>query len=183
MRSVASRSPPASDSDTTPRESSKEFAYKRKKFTYEMLRILIDYCCCCHFTTSATAQLKSSKVSCPTFEVDLLNGRVNGLKPDRTTNEITGKFPCYTSMTEENASSKCGGMIEYKDKGLTFFTGRNYVEIGPGFKGKMSNNDAGHKKRQPVQKSWVRLRSKMLNGTPTRPVTAASCCIMERTIK
>jgi hypothetical protein len=99
-----------------------------------------------HLTTTATAQLKSSKVSCPAFEVDLLNGRVNGLKPDRTTNEITGKFPCYTSMTEENASSKCGGMIEYKDKGLTFFTGRNYVEIGPGFKGKMSTTMLGTKR-------------------------------------
>lgn len=99
-----------------------------------------------HLTTIATAQLKSTKVNCPAFEVDLLNGRVNGLKPDRTTNEITGKFPCYTSMTEENASSKCGGMIEYKDRGLTFFTGRNYVEIGSGFKGKMTTTMLGTKR-------------------------------------
>lgn len=89
------------------------------------------------FISSANAQLKG-KTLCPAFEVDVLNGRVNGLKPDRTTNEITGKFPCYTTMTEENASSKCGGMIVYKDKDITFFTGKNYVEIGPAFKGKMS---------------------------------------------
>jgi hypothetical protein len=78
--------------------------------------------------------------------VDILNGRVNGLKPDRTTNEITGKFPCYTTKTEENASSQCGGMIEYKDKGITFFTGRNYVEIGLAFKGKMSITVLGTKR-------------------------------------
>ncbi|WP_127130420.1 hypothetical protein [Pseudoflavitalea rhizosphaerae] len=95
---------------------------------------------------TAFAQLKSSKVSCPAFEVDILNGRVNGLKPDRTTNEITGKFPCYTSKAEENSSSKCGGMIVYKDKDLTFFTGRNYVEIGPAFKGKMSIKMLGTKR-------------------------------------
>ena len=97
-------------------------------------------------TTTAFAQLKSSKVSCPAFEVDILHGKVSGLKPDRTTNEITGKFPCYTSKTEENSSSKCGGMIEYKDKGITFYTGRNYVEIGPAFKGKMSIKMLGTKR-------------------------------------
>ncbi|QEC42556.1 hypothetical protein [Pseudobacter ginsenosidimutans] len=97
-------------------------------------------------TTTAFAQLKSSKVSCPAFEVDILNGKVSGLKPDRTSNEITGKFPCYTSKTDENSSSKCGGMIVYKDKDITFFTGRNYVEIGPAFKGKMSITMLGTKR-------------------------------------
>ncbi|MGN6418071.1 MAG: hypothetical protein ACTHMC_11305 [Pseudobacter sp.] len=99
---------------------------------YAFLLIIISF----SFITTANAQLKG-KTTCPAFEVDILNGKVNGLKPDRTTNEITGKFPCYTTMTEENSSSKCGGMIVYKDKDITFFTGRNYVEIGPAFKGKM----------------------------------------------
>lgn len=97
-------------------------------------------------TTTASAQLKTTKVNCPAFEVDILNGRVSGLKPDRTTNEITGKFPCYTSKTDENSSSKCGGMVVYKDKDITFFTGRNYVEIGPAFKGKMSIKLLGTKR-------------------------------------
>ncbi|MBO9635188.1 MAG: hypothetical protein J7578_18905, partial [Chitinophagaceae bacterium] len=97
-------------------------------------------------TTTASAQLKTTKVNCPAIEVDVLNGRVNGLKPDRTTNEITGKLPCFTTKTEESPSSKCGGMVVYKDKDITFYTGRNYVEIGPAFKGKMSISLLGTKR-------------------------------------
>lgn len=109
---------------------------------YAFASIIISFA----LTTTASAQLKTTKVNCPAFEVDILNGRVSGLKPDRTTNEITGKFPCYTSKTDENSSSKCGGMVVYKDKDITFFTGRNYVEIGPAFKGKMSIKLLGTKR-------------------------------------
>ena len=91
------------------------------------------------------AQLKVT-ATCPPVEVDLLDGKVNGLKPDRTANEITGKLPCFTSKEEENSSSKCGGLISYKDKDIYFYTGRNYVEIGPKFKGKMSVPVLGSKR-------------------------------------
>lgn len=101
---------------------------------YAFVLIIISFA----LATTVSAQLKSGKVNCPAFDVDILNGRVNGLRPDRTNNEITGKFPCYTTATEETSSSKCGGVIEYKDKDIKFFTGRNYVEIGSTFKGKMS---------------------------------------------
>jgi hypothetical protein len=86
-------------------------------------------------TSVSIAQLKA-KATCPAFEVDILDGKVNGLKPNVVAGEIKGKFPCFTSVT--NDSAKCGEAIYYKDKGITFYTGRDYVEITEGFKGKLS---------------------------------------------
>jgi hypothetical protein len=84
---------------------------------------------------SANGQLKVKAV-CPSYDVDILDGKVNGVHPDFTAAQIKSRLPCFTG--EEPETSKCGGAIYYKDKGLTFFTSRNYVEIGPDFKGKLS---------------------------------------------
>ena len=84
---------------------------------------------------SATAQLKTKPI-CSDFVVDVLDGKVNGVHPDFNAALIKTRLPCFT--TEEPASSKCGGAIYYKDKDVTFFTGKEYVEIGPKFKGKLS---------------------------------------------
>ena len=84
---------------------------------------------------SANAQLKV-KASCDAFSVDILNGKVNGVRPDFTGGQIKAKFPCFTN--DEPATSKCGEVIYYKDRDLKFFPGRQYVEIGPAFKGQLS---------------------------------------------
>lgn len=76
------------------------------------------------------------KSTCNTFVVDILNGKVNGVRPDFTTGQIKAKLPCFTS--EDPETSKCGGVIYYKDRDIKFFTGRDYVEIGPAFKGQLS---------------------------------------------
>jgi hypothetical protein len=87
---------------------------------------------------AAQSQLKTTAV-CPTVVIDILDGKINSdLFANSTINEIKGKLPCYTSMEEENASSKCGGGVFYKDKDIYFYTGRDYVEIGEKFKGKLS---------------------------------------------
>lgn len=83
------------------------------------------------------AQLKA-KGKCPAFEVDIMAGRVNGMKPDVTNGEIKGKFPCATSSEDETAGSKCGGTVFYKDRDIYFYTGRDYVEIKEKFQGKLS---------------------------------------------
>jgi len=83
----------------------------------------------------AFAQLKV-KANCNAFSVDLLNGKVNDVRPDFTGAQIKSKFPCFTS--EDAETTKCGGVIYYKDRDLKFFTGRDYVEIGPAFKGQLS---------------------------------------------
>jgi len=85
----------------------------------------------------ANAQLKV-KVTCPPFEVDILDGKVNGLKPNARFIEIKEKFPCATTIDEEGSAAKCGAAIYFKDKDLSFFTDRDYIEIGEKFKGKLS---------------------------------------------
>ncbi|MHA4808335.1 hypothetical protein ACX0G9_09505 [Flavitalea flava] len=83
------------------------------------------------------AQLKP-KVKCPDFTVDILNGTVNGLKPNRTLNEVKTEFPCSTSVEEEGTNAKCGAGVFYKDKDIFFYIKRSYIQIGPKFQGKLS---------------------------------------------
>jgi hypothetical protein len=85
----------------------------------------------------AMAQL-TAKTSCPVFEVDILDGKVNGLKATVANDQVKSKFPCFTSAAEEKDSAKCGTNVFFKDRDLYFYTQRDYVEIGPKFKGKLS---------------------------------------------
>lgn len=85
----------------------------------------------------AMGQLKVT-AKCDAFVVDVLNGRVNGLTPKATVNDIKDKFPCFTSFEDESQTAKCGGGVYFKDKDLSFYTDRDYIEIGPKFKGKLS---------------------------------------------
>ncbi len=87
--------------------------------------------------TGVNAQLKTTTI-CPALSVDLLDGKVNDLKITDNNTQIKAKLPCFTSEAVEAASSKCGGGVFYKDRDIFFYTGRDYVEIGPKFKGKLS---------------------------------------------
>ena len=86
---------------------------------------------------TAKAQLKTTTL-CPPIYIEILDGKVNGVEPDFTQGQIKQALPCFTSEEAESSSSKCGGGIFYKDKDVYFYTGRDYVEIGPRFKGKLS---------------------------------------------
>jgi hypothetical protein len=88
-------------------------------------------------TMLASAQL-TVKANCPVFEVDILDGKVNGFKASATQDQVKSKFPCFTSAAEEKDSAKCGTNVFYKDRDLYFYTDRDYIEIGPKFKGKLS---------------------------------------------
>jgi hypothetical protein len=86
----------------------------------------------------AAAQLKTSKPVCKAFEIDVLAGTVNNdLSSKSTLGEVKTTFPCFTNATEENGGKGCGGVF-YKDKDLSFFTERGYIELGEKFKGKLS---------------------------------------------
>lgn len=86
----------------------------------------------------ASAQLKRTVV-CPEFSIDILGGRVNGdIIPESTNGQIMLKFPCFTSEEKVATTAKCGAGVFYKDRDVSFYTDRNYIEIGPSFKGKMS---------------------------------------------
>jgi hypothetical protein len=85
-----------------------------------------------------SAQLKTT-VTCPVFNVDILDGTINGtILPISTVGQIKLKFPCFTSFEEEGTTAKCGAGVFYKDKDIYFYTTRDYIEIGPAFKGKLS---------------------------------------------
>ena len=90
------------------------------------------------FWFNTSAQLKTT-IKCPDFNVDILAGRINNiLLPTSTIGQIKLNLPCFTSFQDEADTSKCGGSVFYKDNDVSFFTSRDYIEIGPAFKGKLS---------------------------------------------
>lgn len=93
---------------------------------------------CMSILLTASAQLKTT-ANCPPFTVNLLEGKINELLlPTVPWGYVKEKFPCFTSADPEAATSKCGGGVYYKDRDIYFYTARDYVEIGPNFKGKLS---------------------------------------------
>jgi hypothetical protein len=103
------------------------------------MKSLLLLTCSFLFGITTFSQLRSStQNACATFAIDLLDGKINGAEPDFTQGEIKRILPCFTSEEPENATSKCGGLISFKDKDVYFYTGRNYVEIREKFKGKLN---------------------------------------------
>ena len=92
---------------------------------------------CIILCIAVQAQLKTTS-RCPDFIVDILDGKVNELRSTATVGQIKDKLSCFTSAEAETATAKCGGGVYYKDRDIYFFTARDYVEIGPKFKGKLT---------------------------------------------
>ena len=87
---------------------------------------------------TVSAQLKTTPL-CKEINVDLLDGTVNkNLLPGSTVGQIKLNLPCFTSFEEEGTSAACGAGVFYKDRDISFYTTRDYIEIGPAFKGKLS---------------------------------------------
>ncbi|MBL7700739.1 MAG: hypothetical protein JNM14_00695 [Ferruginibacter sp.] len=87
-------------------------------------------------TKLVNAQLTATPV-CPPFTVDVLAGSVNELVPKSAIVEIKTKFPCFSSIIEKDSVTVCAGVF-YPDKFINFYTGRQYIEIGEKFKGKLT---------------------------------------------
>ena len=68
---------------------------------------------CIVFVTKA--QLVA-KTRCDVITVDILDGKVNGLKANARYTEIKDKLPCFTATEPEGSTAKCGASIFYKDK-------------------------------------------------------------------
>jgi hypothetical protein len=81
---------------------------------------------------SLAAQLKTT-AACPNMVVDILEGNVDGLPPSATAGHVKSTFPCYN-----RSSDKCGETLFYDDRKVSWFTGRGYVEIREGFKGRLT---------------------------------------------
>lgn len=105
--------------------------------SFFMKKYLVFICIAVAMASLAQAQLKVKAV-CPEFYVDVLDGKVNGLKANAPIHDVRNLFPCFTQSEDESATAKCGGGVFFKDKDVFFYTSRDYIEIGPKFKGKMS---------------------------------------------
>jgi hypothetical protein len=118
--------------------SSREFAVidESENLKPTNMKILFLFFACMIGSLACRAQLKTTPV-CPPFTVDILAGIVNKLNPKSTMGEIEKSLPCYSDIVEVSDSIKCAGIF-YKDKGLSFYTDRNYIEIGENFKGTLS---------------------------------------------
>lgn len=94
---------------------------------------------------SATAQLKV-KADCGTLTVDVYKGWINEAKANIDPEQIKAKLPCFTSFEKEGATANCGGGVYYDDKGLRFYTQRDYMVITDKFKGKFTSPVLGVKR-------------------------------------
>jgi hypothetical protein len=87
------------------------------------------------FNTNAQLVAKSR---CDAFTIDIIDGKVNGLKANARFIEIKEKFPCFTATEPEGSAAKCGASLFYKDRGVYFYTDRDYIEIKEKFQGKFT---------------------------------------------
>ncbi len=88
--------------------------------------------------TVGFAQLKTTP-KCPDFDVDILDGTINkSILPTSTVGQIKLNLPCFTSFEDVGTTAECGAYVFYKDQDIYFYTDRDYVEIGPKFKGNLS---------------------------------------------
>lgn len=102
----------------------------------------------CAAALQSPAQLKV-KDPCGVFTVNILDGTVNDfLNPASLPDYIKAKLPCFSSVESETTAAKCGGGVYYKDRDIYFYTGRDYIEIGEKFKGKLSLPVTGAKRAQ-----------------------------------
>lgn len=118
---------------------SRDFAYSFLRIHLKTIQMKKTFCLffCATIALASTAQLVA-KSSCAVFTVDILDGKVNGLKPNARWEEIKEKLPCFTGAEPDGSTAKCGGNVFFKDKDIYFFTDRDYIEIGEKFKGKFS---------------------------------------------
>ena len=96
-------------------------------------------------TLMATAQLKT-KPDCGVITVDVYKGWINEAKPNIDPEQIKVKLPCFTSFEKEGPSSTCGGGVYFDNKGIRFYTQRDYIVISSTFKGKFTAPVLGAKK-------------------------------------
>jgi len=100
------------------------------KYTFSLIVLMIA-------SFVATAQLKV-KADCGLLTVDVYKGWINEAKPNIDPEQIKIKLPCFTSFEKEGNESTCGGGVYYDDKGLRFYTQRDYMVITDKFKGRFT---------------------------------------------
>lgn len=72
---------------------------------------------------------------CDELYLDLDRGRLNGIGPMATPEEVKHQLPCATAETEEGAEYHCGGGVFYSNLSVYFYTHANFYEIRSGYPG------------------------------------------------
>src|SRR6476620_11015657 len=101
----------------------------------KMRKILLALACILPFS-ALHAQLRVTPV-CSTFNVDVVDGSINNMYPESPMGDIKNRMPCFTQAIDEPSATGCAGVF-YKDKGISFYTYREYIEITENFKGTMT---------------------------------------------
>ena len=65
------------------------------------------------------------------------DGTVSKIHPQSPHGDIKNRLPCFTDAVDELTSGGCGGVF-FKDKGIYFYTYRDYIDIKSNFVGTMS---------------------------------------------
>lgn len=79
-----------------------------------------------------------TKTKCDAFTIEILDGKVGGLKASAKDYDIKKAFPCFTSAEPEGTASGCGGQVNYKDRDVYFYVDRDYIEIRDKVKAKLT---------------------------------------------
>ena len=75
---------------------------------------------------------------CDQLFLDLKTGKLNGVSPSASMDDVKKAFPCYTGETEEGSDFNCGGGIFMLKHDFYFYTHADFIEVRKGFKGKLS---------------------------------------------
>jgi hypothetical protein len=90
------------------------------------------------------------KTECDSLFFDLAEGKINGVSPSLSQNDLREWFPCYTSVIADGSPQDCGGGVLYRNHDFYYYTYFDYVEVRSKFKGKMTNDLLG-KSREEVR--------------------------------
>nr|WP_294906054.1 hypothetical protein [uncultured Lacibacter sp.] len=94
---------------------------------------------------SLKAQL-TVKPDCGILLVDVHKGWINETKPNADPEQIKARLPCFTSAEKEGNTATCGGGVFLDNKGVRYYTLRDYIVITDKFKGKFTVPVLGVKK-------------------------------------
>ncbi|MCA9673383.1 MAG: hypothetical protein KC503_47670 [Myxococcales bacterium] len=85
---------------------------------------------------------------CPALRFDPTAGKLNGLDSKADRAAIKRALPCFTGETPDGKKiggieANCGGGVFFTRDHFYFYTGRDYIEVRTGFKGKVGGDLLG----------------------------------------
>jgi hypothetical protein len=76
--------------------------------------------------------------ACGNLSLDLTTGRMNGIAPTASQDEVKKAFGCFTGSTADGQSFNYGGGVFFLNHDFFFYTGRDFLEVRKRFAGRLS---------------------------------------------